>query len=777
MLVWLRYVVVALWIAAAVATAVYLPGLGSGEALELGGLIPDDSPAIQAGERSQEHFAIPFTADTAVVERDAGGFSAAEQEAIVQRAVEVSTDDQSAEAIRFALPILNTEELFPGSEEDGTTAVTHLYFGPDTSLTSRVELAEDFRDATGGGHYAGVTGPGPARLAQFEEIENALPLVELGTVLAIALVVGLTFRSLGAPLLTLVASGIAFVVASGTIPWVTERLGATIPQEVEPLVVALTLGIVTDYTIFFLSACRRELAHGTPRLEAARRSCTAVAPIVATAGLIVVTGTGALIVGELEFFRAFGPALALTSAISLAVSLTFVPASLALFGRLVFWPSLRPEAEVDEDVPEEEHVSRARSRVAEILTSRPVAAVVALATIAALAVAASGVRHTELALRLGSGLPADNEVREAAVAADQGFAAGVLAPTTVLIEGEGVATRRDALAQLEEGIEEEPGVAGVVGPREQPTDTPREVFLSEDGNAARIAAIFDAAPLDSEAIETSQALDERLPSLLQEAGLGDASAAQTGQTAIAADTVQAIVDSSLLVGAVVLACNFLLLALFLRALVAPLYLLAASVLSVAATLGLTTYVFQGLLGHSDLTYYVPFAAGVLLVSLGSDYNVFVAGRIWQETDRRPLRDAIAFAAPRASRAISVAGIALAASFAMLAIVPIDGFREFAFMLSVGILLETFLVRPVLIPALIVLFGTAGAWPGRLRHGEARVRRDNGCAPGRAARPEDCVLSRARSLRLRTLPASLFRNDHRPTTSETSPNPPNRGRGR
>ena len=243
-------------------------------------------------------------------------------------------------------------------------------------------------------------------------------------------------------------------------------------------------------------------------------------------------------------------------------------------------------------------------------------------------------------------------------------------------------------------------------------------FVSEDGNAARIAAILDAAPLDSEAIETSQALDERLPSLLQEAGLGDASAAQTGQTAIAADTVQAIVDSALLVGAVVLACNFLLLALFLRALVAPLYLLAASVLSVAATLGLTTYVFQGLLGHSDLTYYVPFAAGVLLVSLGSDYNVFVAGRIWQETDRRPLREAIAFAAPRASRAISVAGIALAASFAMLAIVPIDGFREFAFMMSVGVLLETFLVRPVLIPALIVLFGSAGrlARPAAPRRG-------------------------------------------------------------
>jgi putative drug exporter of the RND superfamily len=711
-LVRLRYVVVAAWIAAAVAVAASMPGLGSGAALELGGLLPDDSSAIDAEKRSNQLFDVPLTADTAVVERDPAGFSEQEQEAIVRRAVDATDQERDGDEIRFALPILNTQEVFPGSEEDGTTAVTHLFFGPEVSLPSKIELANGYADLGGQEHYAGVTGPGPARLAQFEEIEDALPWVELGTVLAIALVVGLTFRSVGAPLLTLAASAIAFLVAGGLIPWTAERLGAAIPQEVEPLVVALTLGVVTDYTIFFLAACRRELAGGASRLDAARRSCTAVVPIVATAGLIVVAGTGALVVGELEFFRAFGPALALTAGISLAVSITFVPAALALFGRMVFWPSLHP---LDEKPEDEE---RPVSRVARALTSRPVAAIVALVTIAGLLAAATGIRHTELALRLGSGLPADSEVQQAATAADQGFAAGVLAPTIVLVEGDGLAGRADELARLEQELDQVPGVAGVIGPREQPVEAPRDVLVSEDGNAARIAVILDPPPMDSEAIKIHQELDDRLPELLLSAGLPDAQAAIAGQTALASDTVEAIVDSSALVGAVVLALNFLLLALFLRALVAPLFLLAASVLSVAATLGLTTYVFQGLLDHSDLTYYVPFAAGVLLVSLGSDYNVFVTGRIWQEAERRPLRDAIAVAAPRASRAISVAGIALAASFAMLAIVPVGGFREFAFMMGVGILLETFVVRPVLIPALIALFGGLGAWPGRLRHGEA-----------------------------------------------------------
>ena len=720
--VWLRFLVVAAWIAAAVATTIYLPGLGSGEPLELGGLLPDDSPAIDAGERSQRLFDVPLTADTVVVERDPAGFSAETQEAIVRRAVDATTQDGSGDEIRFALPILNTKELFPGSEEDGTTAVTHLFFSPEVSLPGRDALAHDYAERAEGDHYAGVTGPGPARLAQFDEIENALPFVELGTVLAIAIVVGLTYRSFGAPLLTLVASGIAFLVARGIIPWVGERFGATVPQEVEPLVVALTLGIVTDYAIFFLSACRRELVQGAGRLDAARRSATAVAPIVATAGLIVVAGTFALVVGELEFFRAFGPALALTAGVALAVSITFVPAALALFGRMVFWPSLSPGDEIPANA---DRRPRRRSAFTASITSRPAAALVALLAVAALLAAASGVRKTELGLRLGSGLPADSEVQQAAVAAGRGFAEGILAPTIVLLEGDGVGEEQEGLARIEEGVEDVPGVAGVIGPREQPVDTPANVFVSDDGDAARLVAILDAPPLDSDAIKTSRELDAKIPAIVQEAGLGDADASLTGQTAVASDTVKTIVDSSALVGAVVLAINFVLLALFLRALVAPLYLLAASVLSVAATLGLTTYVFQGLLGHSDLTDYGPVAAGVLLVSLGSDYNVFVAGRIWQEAGRRPLRDAVAVAAPRASRSISVAGIALAASFAMLAIVPIDGFRELAFMMAVGVLLETFLVRPVLIPAFVTLFGNVGTWPGRPTARESASR-----APGR-----------------------------------------------
>src|SRR5262249_7319104 len=148
----------------------------------------------------------------------------------------------------------------------------------------------------------------------------------------------------------------------------------------------------------------------------------------------------------------------------------------------------------------------------------------------------------------------------------------------------------------------------------------------------------------------------------------------------------------------------------LRALVAPLYLLAASVLALAAAIGVTTWVFQDLLGHPDLTYYVPFAAAVLLLSLGSDYNIFIAGRIWQEAERPPLREAIRYATPGASGPITPAGLPLAGSFALLALIPVSPMRELGFVMAAGILIDTFVVRSILVPSLIAAFGRTSWWP-------------------------------------------------------------------
>jgi putative drug exporter of the RND superfamily len=331
----------------------------------------------------------------------------------------------------------------------------------------------------------------------------------------------------------------------------------------------------------------------------------------------------------------------------------------------------------------------------------------------ALLAAASGLLRLELGNPLIRGLPPDSDARVAYQQASRGFAPGILSPTVVIVQGEAVSERRRGLARFQRALGAQPGVAAVVGPAYQPTGREFGAVLSSTGDAARYFLVLDSDPLGARAVRRLARLRARAPQLVEEAGLADATVLFAGDTALVSETIAKTREDLRRIAPAGLAVVVLILVIFLRALVAPLYLVAASALALAAALGLTVYAFQGLLGFGELTYFVPFAAAVLLLSLGSDYNVFLIGDVWAEARRRSLREAVAVAGARAATPIAIAGLVLAGSFALLVLVPIRPFRELAFTMSIGLLLDAFVVRTLLVPALIVLVGSRGAWPTRL----------------------------------------------------------------
>lgn len=705
----------AAWLAVAILAWLFLPKLQDAGGLSLSSLVPEDAEAVEVAEKSQRYFSVPLVAQSAVVQRDPQGLSAEAQARVVERALAVSTGgDPQLKAIQLALPLTNTLDLFPSSKEESTTAITFLAISPEESIADQDDLAQLFAakyvtepdDA-----LVGVTGAVPARMAEWRAIEGALPWVTLATVGVIALILGLYFRSLVAPLVTLVAAGIAYLVAIGVVSWVGENTGAEIPSDVEPVLVVLLLGIATDYAVFFLSGMRRRLLAGDAPRDAAEGSTVEFLPIVTTAGLIVAAGTACLMAGELGFFRAFGPGLALTVLVTLAVALTFIPAALAILGRALFWPSL---PDPGGDSAAETEVRRARLEfwggVTRVGAAKPIALVIVVACLVAVGFASKSLADMNLGFTSIAGLPPDSESRRAAEAAGQGFARGILAPTELLVEQRGDVDL-EALARLERAVAEHPGVAAVVGPDDEPARVIPNLVVSDRAPAARFLVVFDEDPLGSAAIDYLEDMRDAMPGFLEDAGMTGAEVRFGGETALAAETVRTLVRDLARIGLAVLLVNLILLVIFLRALVAPLYLLAASALALAASLGLTTWVFQSLLGYGEITYYVPFAVAVLLLSLGSDYNVFVVGRVWHEAARhRSVRDAVAAGAARTSGAITVAGLALAFSFATLAIIPLRQFREFALAMFVGILLDAFLVRSLLVPGLISVVGEASWWP-------------------------------------------------------------------
>ena len=718
-LVRLRLAIVAAWLVAAVATVVYLPDLRqSGDKQDLLGLVPDNAEALAAAARSTQLFDVPILAETAVVQRDPEGLSRPALQRIALRAKRLADgEDPELREIEGAVPIVNLKNVFPASRESGTTAITFLHFDPSkTDLDDQDRLAHRFAEKDVHFHddaLVGVTGVVPARLEEWDQIAAGLPWVTLATIAFIALVVGIHFRSPIAPLVTLFSAGVAYVVSLRTVGVIGERLDISIPRDAEPVLVVLLLGVVTDYAIFFLHGMREHLAEGDERVEAAQRATAEYLPIVLTAGLIVAGGTAALVAGQLDFFRAFGPGMALTVLISLVVAVTLVPATMAILGRALFWPSRRLE-------PPRERPSA----LARFATARPVALVIAVLSLAGLALGARGLAETNLGLTQIVGLPHDSGPRVAERAASAGFAAGIVSPTVVLVEGVDRRLDLPGLVRLGRLLDDEPGVAATIGPASEAARAVPGLVFSAKAPAARYVVVLDDEPHGGPAIDTVERLKERMPALLERSGLRDARVSYAGDTALAAETVDTITHDLARIGLAAFLVNFLLLAIFLRSLVAPLYLVLASTLALAASIGLTTLVFQGFLGHDELTYFVPFAVSVLLLSLGSDYNVFVVGRIWQTAEEMPLRDAIATAAPRASRAIGVAGVALALSFASLALIDLRQFREFAFAMSVGVLLDAFVIRAFLIPALISLVGGLSWWPRAPR--TKKIRRA-GCA--------------------------------------------------
>ena len=738
----LRWVLVPLWIVAAVLAFVYLPSIRQTQSAEVGALpLPKDAPALRAELLSKRDFPFPLITRNVVVLHDEDGLA---PEALLEAAETARAVQQGRlegfDGLAAVAPVPNVV-LEPGARP--TTILYYLYFRREVGRVEGLDLARRFAteqvapQEVGGPQagpeagaaaeraeqaYVGVTGSEPAAEVRSNIIPKRLPWVTGATALLVALAVGLHFRSLVAPFVNLATVAVAYIVASRVLGWLGQALGFAVPREVEPVAIVLLFGVVTDYTIFFLSRFRDRLSEGLGGRVSAERATGDVLGIVVAAALVVVLATASLVAAKLQIFQVFGPALAVAVLVGALVAATFVPAALAIGGRFVLWPKALPEGreqeepqegtDESEDAPSEDRSLRAR--VARLAVRRPLLSAVACVLI--LGVASTGLFRYELANPLIQGLPSGAEPQRAYAAATTGFpAAGVVSPTVAVVREPGLAAQQDRLGELGRLLEAQPGVAAVFGPGDLPDGVEglgENAFVSEGGDLARFLVIPEEDPLDERAVDAVMRLQERASALLDRAGLGEAELLFGGDTAISAGLVERTFRDLGRVAPVALLATFLALALFLRSLVAPLYLVAASVLALLGALGLSAYLYEPLFGPNAVTFFVPFAVAVLLLALGSDYNVFLTGRVWEEARGRPLREAVEVASTRAAGPIATAGLILAGSFALLAIVPLATFRAAALTMALGLLLDAFLVRQLLVPSLIVLVGRISGWPSR-----------------------------------------------------------------
>ena len=372
------------------------------------------------------------------------------------------------------------------------------------------------------------------------------------------------------PLVILAVAGLAYLVTIRVLGELAARGPVSLPGELEPLIVAILLGVVTDYSVLMLSSLRDVLPSTGDSRAAAREVVRQDGPIVAVAGVAVMSGTAALLSANFQLFRAFGPALTGTVFIGMVASLTLIPAVMAILGRWIFLPSRRTRAPGDAGLT----VGLLR-----IIGTRARAGAAAGLCLGLLLLTSIPLSYLRLDLSFTQGLPAATPVRLGATVLSEAGVRGITAPTELLVRQAGVTTRRAALNRLQRELQRQPGVAAVLGPQQNPLPSNYGVVLSRDHTAARFVLIYDSDPL-------------------------------------------------------------------------------------AATAG------------------------------------------------AQLRTLIGRSLPSSATAISTAGLTLAASFVLVAIIPLATFRQIAFTIGAGLVLDTFLVRPVLTPSLLTVLGRASSWPGR-----------------------------------------------------------------
>ena len=677
--------------------------------------IPRDLPAVNAERRSYELFGFPLIARVAVVQRNPQGLSSEAQSRAILQAVQLNLHQlPGLEDIAGALPVTNALSLFPGSSEDGTTLITYLLFRPDVSVVRQVKLAQSYADQylnQPSDGTVGITGAVPLRYTAGEKISTRLPLLEIASVVLVTIIVAVAFRSVLAPIVVLLPAALALYAALTAVGWLDQISGFTTPSELRPLITVLIFGVTADYAVFYLSSFRSGLERGLTSRDAVHDTASGITPIVLAAAATIAGTSLTVLLARLEFFQSAGPGMAAAVAIAGITATLGIPALLGLFKERVFWPSHPGGTAAIAPPGRSTGLLRHVTAAASSGVGRLVVLLLVLALLARGVYALSGY-HT--AMNLIDDLPSSAAPARAADAAAMGFSPGIVAPTIVLAQSDGIGNNKEALHSLQSQISGTPGVAGVLGAGTSPFDQPQAgIFVSQSADAARFVVILADDPYSPAGMATLDRLESASDRMLRQAGVSQGSLTFAGDTAISAQISSRANMDLFRVCAGIFIVDALILALYLRAFLVAVMLLLTNALTLAAAIGLTVWVFEGPLGASGLTYYVPFGVVVLLSAFTTDYTLFVVGRIWEAGEQRTLRQALLSSNPRSTPAAAIAGIGLALTFGLLVVIPLATFREVALAICAGVLIDTLLIQPLVVPALLSLLGEGAAtWPGR-----------------------------------------------------------------
>jgi len=669
-----KWIVLALWIIAVAVSfgpAGKLTGAQENDAVSW---LPGNAESTEVLEQTAR-FSSPDEIPVVLVYERPGGITAADQQAVTRHV-----------AAYAALPDVERDVVGPVPSQDRQAIQVLVPVNAGAGGWEVIAERVDGIRAAAADRPAGlsfhVTGPGGFAADSQEAFAGIDGKLLYSAAAVVVFILLLTYRSPVLWLLPLISAGVALYAAQALIYLLATRADLTVNAQSAGILTVLVFGAGTDYALLLVARYREELRRHHDRHEAMAVALHRSGPAIVASGSTVIAGMLCLLLASMNSTRGLGPVAAVGVVVALLAMMTLLPALLVICGRWVFWPQ-RP-AYGSADHTEDSLWGRIGHRIARRprLTWVTTSVLLAAATLGMVTLDANGLTNAQSF----TGTP-DSVVGERVLAAH--FPAGAGSPLVVVSRADRAEAVRTVLAAT-------PGIAAVTEPR------------TADGLAYLEGTMTAAA--DSQAAKDTV---DRVRAAVH--AVPDAEALAGGGTAILLDTQRASDRDNKVIIPVVLAVVLLILAMLLRSILAPVLLVATVVLSFGAALGLSSLVFKYILGFEGADPSLPLFVFVFLVALGIDYNIFLMTRVHEESKLHGTRRGALIGVAATGGVITSAGLVLAGTFAVLATLPVVAFAEIGITVALGVLLDTIVVRSVLVTALNLDIGRHLWWPSKLAH--------------------------------------------------------------
>jgi putative drug exporter of the RND superfamily len=696
-----KWLVLGLWIVLVIAFAPLGSKLADKTTDDTESFLPKNAESTKVVRTLDKQFKSGETSHGLIVYRRKGGLTAADKDKIRRDASQAASEIPVTQPP--AVPFLSGSP--PGLvSPDGSVAYTVLTV--PLNFDKLADWGKQVKDATGEGtnglriFLTGDLGFNTDAQEVFGSVDTKLLLA---TVLLVLVLLGAIYRSPIVALIPIVVVGVAYTVAQGLI-YLYAETGATVSSNSTTIIVVLMFGVGTDYCLLLVSRYREELRTHEDKHAAMQRTVQRVGPAILASGLTVTLAMLVLLVAEVGSVHTLGPVAAIGVFSVLLAGLTLLPALLAIAGRRGFWPRQRLNA-FDPEAAALERPGAWR-RMGDRVLHRPLPALIV--TAAFFGAGALGLLAYKVDYSTTTFFKKQTDSVDGFRVMQKSFPAGLLSPMTALVERADGPARSSDVEAARRKLAAVPGVASV---------TPSSV-RSRDGRIAQLDVVLRGDPNDSSSLDMvprlRRGVDDVAPGVRVLVG---------GGSAINYDFNRANSRDLKLIVPLALAVIAVILAILLSAIVASFVLIASVILSFAGTLGLSMLFIRYVVGDAGVDNSIPTFAFIFLVALGVDYTIFLMSRVREEARRHGTREGMLRAIAATGPVITSAGIILAGTFSVLMTLPVTFTFDLGFMVALGILLDTFIVRTIMVPAAVELIGDRVWWPSSAQGGGEFLRED------------------------------------------------------